>query len=148
MDFNSFKPGVPKNWLLVMAGLIWSIIGMILCYLAFTWLKFLSFLPAAGLALIGISLSLVAYRFIFSRIARKNIERIGLSLDIACLFSFQTWQSYLVVIIMIALGTLLRSSSIPKYYLAVVYTTIGCSLFMASGLYYIRLWFFIKTRSN
>ena len=131
-----------------MAGLIWSIIGMMLCYLAITWLKVLSVFPALGLELIGICLSLVAYRFIFSRIARKNIERIDLSLDIACLFSFQTWQSYLVVILMITLGTLLRSSSIPRYYLAVVYTTIGCSLFMASGLYYIRLWHLIKKRSN
>ena len=41
---------------------------------------------------------------------------------------------------MVVLGIILRSSPIPKQYLAMVYTTIGGALFLASLRYYLLLW--------
>ena len=52
-----------------------------------------------------------------------------------CVFSFITWKSYIIVAVMIAMGTLLRHSPIPKPYLAVVYTGIGLALVLSSVRY-------------
>jgi len=52
-----------------------------------------------------------------------------------------TWRSYFIVLLMVTLGIILRHSSIPKNYLAVLYIGIGLALFL-SGIRYLR--FFIK----
>ncbi len=148
MRLDRFKPGIPKNRLLILAGLMWSVVGIMLCYIAIQWLRDLPCFKAVGLEFFGIALSLAAFRFTFAGIARKNIERINLGSDVACLFSFQAWKGYFIIVFMIILGVLLRASSIPKYYLAVVYTGIGGALFMASVLYYIQLWRISTNRSS
>jgi len=52
-----------------------------------------------------------------------------------CIFSFIPWKSYILIIIMIAIGFLLRHSPIPKLYLAVLYTGIGTALILSSVRY-------------
>jgi hypothetical protein len=140
MVTEELKPAVPKNWLLALAGLMWSAVGAFLCWLAYGWLADIHKTWACVMGLVGMALALVAYRFGFSRIAHSNIERIRLAPEMACLFSFQAWRGYLTIALMIILGILLRSSQIPKYYLAIPYTMIGGALLLASLLYYSRLW--------
>lgn len=123
-----------------MAGLMWSTVGLMLCRLAYTWLSAIHWHLAASMGVLGIILSLAAYRFGFSKIAVKNIDRLCLLADKSCIFAFQAWQSYLIIIFMITLGITLRHSPLPKPFLAVVYTTIGGGLFWASFHYYHRIW--------
>jgi hypothetical protein len=52
-----------------------------------------------------------------------------------CVFSFLTWRSYIIVAVMIALGSLLRHSPIPKPYLSILYTGIGLALVLSSVRY-------------
>jgi len=64
------------------------------------------------------------------------------------LFSFMTWKSYIIVVIMVSMGIALRHSFIPRRYLSVLYNGIGLALFL-SGIRYLR--FFLKllfTRSS
>ena len=49
--------------------------------------------------------------------------------------------SYIIIAVMIIMGTLLRHSEIPKPYLAILYTGIGFALILSS-IRYIRI--FIK----
>jgi hypothetical protein len=136
---QKFYPAVTKTWLLVLAGLAWSGVGILLCSLAYRWLALENgWVPlAAGTA--GILVSLAVYRFGFINIARKNIRRIHTYVDRACAFAFMPWKSYLLMAGMMALGIALRNSSIPKPYLAVLYTAIGGGLFFSSLHYYIAL---------
>jgi hypothetical protein len=85
-------------------------------------------------------MALVAYHFGFSKIAQKNIQRLCLLTEKTCVFAFQTWKGYLVIAMMITLGVFLRNSPIPGSYLAILYTTIGGALLLASFLYYKLLW--------
>ncbi len=140
MVTEELKPAVPKNWLLAMAGLMWSTVGVFLCWLAYGWLAEIDRSWAGVMGVVGVALALAAYRFGFSRIAHRNIERIGLAPEMACLFSFQAWRGYLTIALMITIGILMRSSQIPKYFLAIPYTMIGGALLLASILYYSRLW--------
>jgi hypothetical protein len=137
---RKFKPGVSKYWLLTLAGLVWSTTGVMLCLLAYRWFTTIRWSGAIPLGLISILLASAVYRFGFSKIAQMNIRRLCLLTERTCIFAFQTWKGYLIIGLMILLGSTLRSLMIPKYYLAILYTTIGGALFLASFSYYRLLW--------
>jgi hypothetical protein len=146
MLLSKLKPEAPKCWLIAAAGLTWSIVGILLCRLAFGWLDALVFSRALLSGTAGIIGMLAAYHFGFSAIALKNIGRLSFYPDRACFFAFQAWKSYLIIGVMIALGAALRHSSIPREYLAALYLTIGGALLLSSFHYYIRLWCLVFPR--
>lgn len=134
------KPAVSKYWLIALAGLMWSIVGVMLCRLAYIWLSAIPWQQAVPMGMLGIIFSLAIYHYKFSKIALKNIDRLCLLSDKSCFFALQAWYAYLIIIVMIALGIALRHSSIPKHYLAVLYTAMGGALFLASFHFFQRIW--------
>ncbi|MBL7161494.1 MAG: hypothetical protein ISS57_02735 [Anaerolineales bacterium] len=148
MNFRQkIKPGIDKKWLHLTAGLMWSGVGIFLCSLAYGWLVPVDIIPTLLLALSGVLLAIVIYKFGFSKLAKENIHRIiDLPAEKPCIFAFQNWTSYPLVAVMISLGIFLRTSSlIPKLYLAAMYLGIGGSLFLASFHYY---HFLLEARIN
>ncbi len=138
-DFlTKFDPAVSKYWLLILAGIMWSGVGILLCSYAVTWLIVVPSFASLSLGIVGLAIAWVVYRNGFSKIAQKNINRIFQSADKVCLFSFQSWSGYVIIAVMMAVGILLKSSLLPKPYLAVLYTAIGGGLFFSSFLYYAR----------
>jgi hypothetical protein len=137
--FERWKPALPRIWLYLLSGLMWSAVGLMLCFLAYGWLLQVEVLNALLLAAAGVLLGTAIYRFGFLGLAIKNINRIQLLPAKACLFAFQEWKSYPLIAVMIALGITLRHSPIPKPYLAVLYIGIGLGLFLASLHYYLSL---------
>ena len=83
----------------------------------------------------------------FLKIVDKNVNRILPMEREKSIFSFIPWKSYITVVFMIALGALLRQSSIPKHYLAVVYISIGLALILSSVRYF-RIYFTERQRSE
>lgn len=140
MILKSLRPAVTKSWLIALAGLVWTGVGVMLCRLAYNWLAIINRGVATTFGLFGIVMALAAYHFGFSKIAQKNIRRLCLLTERTCVFAFQTWRGYLIIGFMIILGTVLRSSPIPKHYLAIIYTTIGGAIFLSSFHYYSLLW--------
>ena len=140
MTLKRFKPGVSKYWLLTLAGLMWSAVGVLLCRRAYGWFAAIPGDGAIPLELFGGLLAVTAYRFGFSKIAKKNTERLCKLKERTCVFAFQTWRSYLLVGLMMVLSAFLRRSPIPNIYLALLYTTIGGALFLSSFSYYRRVW--------
>ena len=137
---RDFKPGVSKTWLILIAGVMWSGVGLMLCRSAYSWLALFKWSRMAPLALVGIILALLMNRFCFSGIARKNISRLSLLTGKTCVFAFQRWQSYVLICFMVALGLAVKMSPIPRSYLAVLYTMIGGALLLSSLRYYGCLW--------
>jgi len=146
---NKLNPEVQKGWLYLLAGVMWSGVGIWLCYLAYGWLHPVSRMLAYGMGSVGAILALTIYVFGFSAFARRNIQRIDrCPKERVCIFAFQSWTSYPLVVFMISLGIFLRKySPIPKPYLAAMYIGIGGSLFLASFLYY-RTLFDIRTEPS
>jgi hypothetical protein len=134
------KPGVGKIWLYLLAGGMWSAVGIMLVRLGLGWIIPLENQLALLIALAGFTLSLPVYRFGFFRFAINNINRIAAVASIkVCIFAFQAWTSYPLVIFMISLGVFLRKySPFPKPLLAVVYIGIGFGLFLASLHYHLQ----------
>ena len=147
MTLNRLKPAVTKLWLIVLAGLMWTGVGVMLCRLAYVWLAVTNRGMAASLGSLGAAMAVAAYYFGFSKIAERNIERISLLVEKTCVFAFQTWKAYLIIGFMITLGVLLRHSAIPKQYLAIVYSTIGGAIFLSSFHYYGILWRMVVQKS-
>ncbi len=137
---KQFKPGADKNRLLLLAGVIWTGVGSYLIYLALGWI----FQPGVRYWhywVPGILLAFLIYRFGFSKLALKNSQRIQeYQVDKPCLFAFQEWHSYPLVLVMIGLGIALRKyTPIPKPLLGVMYLGIGGGLGGASIQYYRKI---------
>jgi hypothetical protein len=134
--FENCKLTVHRRWLYLASALMWGIVGVMLTRLAYTWLAPEIVGHAVPLALAGNAAGMVIYRFGFSKLADKNIRRIG-GLDThKCFLAFQSARSYVLIVFMMGLGITLRRSPLPKPYLAVLYAGIGIGLFLSSLEYY------------
>ena len=136
-QFNRFKPAVNKDWLYLSAGFVWFGVGLLLIRLAEDWLKPAVFYDTLLLVSAGLALAACIYYFGFSKLAKKNINRIDkLKGEKVCFFAFQGWTSYPLVLFMMSLGIYLRTySPIPKPLLAILYLGIGGGL-LTSSLHY------------
>ncbi len=134
---NSFKPSAKKHTLLLLAGAMWIAGGIMLCFMAYKWLKAYEGNSALLFAGTGLSCSLIIHHFGFLRVVDKNLGRIMQMEGKPCIFSFMSWKSYLIVLVMVSAGIALRHSPIPKEYLSVLYLGIGAALILSS-IRYIR----------
>ena len=132
-----WTPATKKTWLYLTAGIMWSGVGIMLVAFATTWFSVVHSWTVILFLLSGVLLAAGIYFFGFSKLASKNVQRIlGIPKDRVCVFAFQKWTSYPLVLVMIAMGITLRHSSLPKPYLAILYLGLGVSLFASSFLYY------------
>ncbi len=139
MSLRIKEPAAKRKTLIFTAGTVWLIVGTMLAAVAIMWLSASS--PSSyPLGALGLLTGLIVSRYGFSRILKRNVERIkALSphKDRICIFAFQAIQSYLLILVMAGLGYTLRQLPIPHVYLAAIYLTIGVALFR-SGLDYIK----------
>lgn len=133
-----FKPAVSRHTLLLLAGLMWVAVGSVLLSRAAGWLRegHPAHLPA--FVAVGVFAALLIHHFGFLRVVDRNLGRILPMEGKRCAFSFMSWKSYVMVGSMVALGTGLRLSPIPRPYLAVFYIGIGLALVLSS-VRYLRL---------
>jgi len=148
MILSHLKPTVPKCWLFAASGLMWSIAGSMMGVTGIGWLVDGGMVRGMGFGLAGLVLAVLFFRWGFGSIAQKNIRRLRLLPERGCFFAFQAWKSYLIIMVMIALGITLRQSPIPKHFLAVAYTAIGGALFLGSLYYYRHLSRLIRAASR
>ncbi len=139
MKISNLKPAVDKKILVFLAGLMWCGVGVMLLKLAVSWL--MQFQGRFVYYLTGFVIAMPVHHFGFLKIADRNLTRLMPISEKKCIFSFMTWRSYIIVVVMVLLGITMRHSRIPKNYLSVLYIGIGLALFL-SGLRYFR--FFIK----
>jgi len=142
MEFlYKLKPAVKKFWLQLLAGLMWSGVGVMLIRFAWRWLVEVELSTEVLLLVAGFALAAAIYFWGFSKLAGKNISRIEAIPDQKpCLFAFQAWTSYPLVVVMITMGIYLRVySSFPHQLLAITYLGIGGGLFGSSFHYYAHL---------
>ncbi|HXX62299.1 MAG TPA: hypothetical protein VEO56_00770 [Bacteroidota bacterium] len=131
-----FKPAVSRHHLLALAGLAWTIAGGILCIRAAFWLLDLPTVVAVAIGSSGILGAAAAYLSLFSRLVRKNIDRIALLPERPCAFAFTAWRGYIMIAVMMTVGITLRSGVVPTVYLALPYTAMGSVLLTGSAGFY------------
>jgi hypothetical protein len=123
------KPGVPQRVHLLSAASLWTGIGAMLivrgvCWLIESaWMWFI--LPALVL---GTMKSL----FILDRTVKRSLDRILRLADGTCLGAVYSPKTWMVIVLMMAAGYLLRHSTLPRFLLGTLYVTIGWALLLSS----------------
>ena len=134
--FSKYDPAVDKKFLVAFSGITWTVVGIVLCSLAVTWLSQTSTKSILLLGLAGIILSLLIHHFGFLKLVDKNIARILAKEGKVCIFGFQPWKSYMIILVMIVMGMTLRNSTVPKPYLAIIYIGFGGAMLLSSLRYH------------
>jgi hypothetical protein len=140
MELEKLNPAVDKKILVLLAGTMWCGIGIMLICFAMTWLDRYNGTRVFLFYTAGFLAAMPIHHFGFLKIADKNLNRLLPLTEKKCIFSFMTWKSYFIVLIMASMGIALRHSSIPKHYLSILYNGIGLALFL-SGIRYFRFFF-------
>jgi hypothetical protein len=126
--------------LLLMAGIVWVLVGIMLLVFAFSWLSMVPHVHKALLTGCGIGLALLVHHLGLLKIVDKNVNRITLMNTKQPLFLFIPWKSYLTIGVMITTGVVLRHSAVPKQYLSIAYIGMGLALVLSSVRYF-RMFF-------
>jgi hypothetical protein len=137
-NIDKIKPAVDKSALIFLSFFVWVVVGTGLLLFAYSWLKASQIRSSFLFAGVGAGAALVIHHFGFLKIVDKNLGRILPMEGKKCAFSFMTWKSYIIVAVMVTMGTLLRHSAIPKTYLSILYIGIGLSLILSS-IRYLRI---------
>lgn len=140
MNLKKITLSVDKSILVLLAGLMWCGVGIMLVRYAVSWLSLYSPKEEFFFYSAGFIAAMPIHHFGFLKIADKNLSRILPLTGKKSLFTFMSWKSYIIVIIMVSMGIALRHSSIPKRYLSILYNGIGLALFL-SGIRYFRYFF-------
>ncbi len=136
------KPAAKRSTLILVAGLLWSAVGLLLMTIAGFWLSRGESWQVWLLAPAGFLLGWLHFRKMFEKLVGVNISRIEEQApghERVCVFAFQNIRSYLIAFLMMAMGYALRHSPIPKVYLAPLYLAVGVGLFSSSVAYYRRV---------
>ena len=131
------KPGAPRSVHLFVAGSIWSMVGILLMLRGSHWLYEIEKL---WIVFPGIAFGTVKSLSMLDRSAEKNINRIVKGGNSRCLGGVYSWKTWLLVFLMMAMGCLLRNSSLPKEFLGLFYVSIGWGLFLSSRKCWFAWW--------
>lgn len=123
------KPGVPRRVHLFAAALLWTAVGVMLMSRGIHWLNIADRLVWIVPALL---LGFIKSRIILERTVEKNIDRILHFKDGTCLGAVYSKETWLLVLVMIGMGVVLRHSSLPRSFLAIMYIMVGWALIWAS----------------
>lgn len=126
---RKLKPGVPRRIHLLLAATLWSLIGIMLVFRGVSWLSAVGRLWIMAPALIA---GTIKSLFILDNTARKGVQRILEMVDGTCLGAVYSLRTWLLVLLMIGAGMVLRHSGLPKELLGGLYVAIGWALFFSS----------------
>lgn len=131
-----WKPAASARTHLLLAALLWTCVGTGLSIAGIRWSASSGFLWTLILLALGVSVGLAKGRYALEKTARVSAARMASRGDGKCLGGFLSWQSWLLVLGMMAAGYLLRRSGVPKPLLGFLYVAIGTALLRGSRVYW------------
>jgi hypothetical protein len=122
---------IPKNYLVLIAGLVWCLAGAMVCIIGLPLElglapSHLILFPLAGVIFLGF------YFFVFSQLVRKHTGRIRARAEARLPFwHFFNASSWAVMAVMMGGGMALRLSHlVPDWMIAFFYSGLGLALFL------------------
>ncbi len=137
---ETYKPTASSRTQLWLAGVTWGSVGVALLSVGTYWLLrgaddkniFLMIIIAACL---GLAKTLL----VLDRASNGLVERIQLRGEGRCVGGFFSLRLWAIVAVMMLMGRLLRSTSIPRPVLGVIYAAVGVGLLISSRIIW-RAW--------
>ncbi len=143
VDLLRLKPAVPKRVLLFVAAFLWTFAGSMLLYKGNKMLD-----SSAKYMILKLTLVLLAgllfYWKVFAGLSLKHTLRIlNMPVEYPCLFAFFNLRSYLMMVLMISMGIVLRSTGwVSQSYLSFLYLTMSVPLLLSSVRFYYTGFFY------
>jgi hypothetical protein len=136
---ETYKPAASSRIHLWLAGVMWSCVGAGLFSVGTYWL--LKNAEAKGIILMVVAggLGLGKGLLALDRTANRIISRIKLRGEDRCFGGFLSPRIWILVIGMMLLGRLLRTSGLPRPLLGLIYAAVGVALLFSSRLIW-RVW--------
>jgi hypothetical protein len=126
---SKLKPNASRSVHLFVAASLWTVVGLSLMIRGAVWLNTIGQLWIVVPALImGTAKSF----FMLDRSAKKSINRIVATRDGRCLGGVYSIKTWLLVLVMMTAGCLMRNSTLPKEFLGLFYVSIGWGLLFSS----------------
>lgn len=126
---SRYAPKASVRTRIILAALLWSLIGLMLMARGFPGVNNSGM---EWLFLVAVLVGLFKSNFMLDKVAEKNMNRILEKGENQCVGGVYSWKTWLLVLLMIAFGRLLRASSLPIWFVGWVYFTVGFSLFWSS----------------
>ncbi len=125
---------VKKKTLLLIACLVWTIAGFNILRIGI--LAYQPYLSIINLFL-SVAVFAVFQHFIFGRLVQKHTKRIiSYTEDSQFFLKFFDMKAFIIMAVMITSGIYLRTSGLaPEHFIAVFYSGLGASLFLAGILF-------------
>jgi hypothetical protein len=137
--FSRLKPGVKRRTHLFFSAFLWTAIGSLLLFRGWSWFTQLihyRYLLLAGALAAG---SLKSH-FVLDLVARRAVRRILDFEDGTCLGAVYSLKTWLLVLLMMGSGVVLRNSAVPAMLICFICFTVGWSLLCSSRIAWIA-WF-------
>lgn len=128
---ETYKPVASSRLQLLLAGLMWSLVGVGLICVGTYWILSTSS-HIMDLLAISLCIGLAKSLLILDRVASRIVKRIALRGEGRCMVSFYSLRVWAIVIIMILMGRILRGTGISYSLLGLIYAAVGTSLLMSS----------------
>jgi hypothetical protein len=128
------KPAADVSMHLMVAGLMWTLVGAGLVVCGAKWLIEGSSGAAAWLAGAALAVGILKSRLVLDRQALKVVGRIRERGDGRCLGGFMSWGTWALVLMMIAVGRLFRGTGLSGTVVGPLYLAVGVALLVSSRL--------------
>jgi hypothetical protein len=136
VELRRLTPAAPARLHLLLAALLWTVVGAALTTAGTFWLLGAAGRWAAGLLVLALAIGVLKAVFVLGRTAQRTVARIRTRGDGRCIGGFLSWRSWLFVVAMMLLGRWLRGGAVPRGVVGFVYSAVGPALVVASA----RLW--------
>jgi hypothetical protein len=135
---ETHKPAARIQTHLMMAWMMWFIVGSTLAIFGARWLWEAAPVRAPWIAAAAIALGAVKSRLVLEKAAKRVIERIQTRGDGRCLGGFLSLRTWGLVILMVGAGRLVRGS-LARGIVGPLYIAVGSALCLASRISW-RAW--------
>ena len=131
------KPAAPASVHLLLAGVMWTVVGALLVYFGSRWV--LESWPGPGGwagAVVAVAVGWAKSRWVLDRSAGRIADRIVARGDGRCLGGFLSWKTWGLVALMSGGGRLLRATVGAGGPVGLLYLAVGAALFRSSRTFW------------
>jgi hypothetical protein len=138
--FEAHKPTARPRTQVLMAQLIWTLVGLGLLGVGLYWILQRFGWPGVLYAAPFVAVGLFKAVFALDKVARRTLGRIDARGASRCALGFLSAKSWLLVLGMMIFGRLLRASSLPHAHIGFLYLAVGTGLLVGSRTLWRHWW--------
>jgi hypothetical protein len=131
-QLEAYKPTAPARVHLLLAALMWTIVGSVLAVVGGHWLLGARIAYPGLWLILAAALGCLKARFVLLRTARRVVDRIRTRGDGRCIGGFVSWRTWAFIALMAGLGYVLRHGLLPHAVVGFIYVAVGVALLLAA----------------